>query len=273
MKRTAGFTLIETLAVVVALALVMSAVFTTFATVQRQATVAAQTTEGPRRATALLDRMAHELASAALIVKPEATDPLDHPWLFFAESREDTAGADHLRFQTRSHRPRAEQRHVSDLLDVAWLISQNEEGEGFELHRWSSSQLPERLDRAFPRTDANGTQVWARGLASFGIRWLAEDGAWVDEWDSSTVLRSSQLPVAAEITVAFVAEQEEWEPIAFTRRVNLALRPLDLEAALDPSGGLPPQTEPELEDDDAFDEPGGADDAEDEGLVGLPGMP
>lgn len=250
MKRAAGFTLIETLAVVVALALVMSAVFSTFATVQRQATAAAQATAGPRRATALLDRMAAELASTILIVKPDATDPLDHPWLFLAESRQASPGADRLRFQTRSHRPRTEQGHVSDLLDVVWLTNENEDGDGFELVRWSSTQLPERLDRRFPRADDSRARVWAHDLAEFGIRWLAEDGGWVDEWDSSTLLRSSELPVAAEISLMFLPEQEDWEPVAFKRRVNLALRPLDLEAVLAPQGdSAETQSDPEADGD------------------------
>ena len=80
-RRLSGFTLIETLAVVIALALVMTTVFATYGAVQRQATFAAEATEAPRRATALLDRMAREIAGTVLVVKPESTDPLDHPWV------------------------------------------------------------------------------------------------------------------------------------------------------------------------------------------------
>lgn len=230
--RRSGFTLIETLAVVIGLSLVLTAVFSTFSTVQQQATVAAQATEGPRRATAVLDRMARELASTVLVVKPDTTDPLDHPWLFLAESHGAFAGADRVRFQTRSHRPQASEGHASDLLDVAWFLAPADDGIGQELHYWSSPQLSPDRDQQFPRSDAAGVRVWARDIAEFGIRWLAEDGGWVAEWDSSTVLRSSQVPMAAEITIAFLGADEEQPVIPFTRRVNLALRPIDLEADL-----------------------------------------
>ena len=238
-RRLSGFTLIETLAVVIALALVMTTVFATYGAVQRQATFAAEATEAPRRATALLDRMAREIAGTVLVVKPESTDPLDHPWVFLAESRQGSLGSDRVRFQTRSHRPRASEAHASDLLDVAWFLVASDDGASHELLRWSSPQLPERLERQFPRRDAAGVQVWARGIAELGVRWLSEDGDWVDEWDSSTVVRSSRVPVAAEITVAFLAADESLAPTPLTRRVNLPLRPVDLAVALGSADDAP----------------------------------
>ena len=254
MKRRAGFTLIETMAVVLGLSLVMVTVFSIYGTVLRQATVSAEATEGPRRATALLDRMARDLSATVLVAKPDAVDPIDHPWVFLAESRLPSPGAEQLRFQTRSHRPRASEAHASDLIDVAWFLSPQEDEEGHQLLRWSSTQLPERLERDFPRRDADGVEVSARGVADFGIHWLAEDGSWVEEWDSSTLQRSSQTPIAAEIRVAFLSEDEDLPPISFQRRVNLALRPIDLEALLqgeDGAGALgPEEADSELEDED-----------------------
>ena len=231
-RRNLGFTMIETMAVVIGLALVMTAVIGAYQAIQTQAFTASAATDGPRRATALLDRMAHEIESALLVKKPDTLDPLDHPWLFLAESQSNSDGADRVRFQTRSHRPRSNAAHASDLLDVAWFLTSAESGEGHDLWRWTSSQLPEQLDRRFPRTDADNTEAWARGIAQFGIRLLDAEGAWVDEWDSSTLVRSSQLPVAAEITVAFsslddrvpvkiLAELEGEEEIQRARLVKL----------------------------------------------------
>ena len=132
---------------------------------------------------------------------------------------------------------------------MVWFLSPADDGRGLELLRWASTQLPERLERQFPRRDAAGVEVWARGVADLGVRWLAEDGAWVEEWDSSTLQRSSQTPVAAEIRVAFLPADEDLPAIAYQRRVNLALRPIDLEAQLQTSdGALASDTEG---DDDA----------------------
>lgn len=231
MTRRAGFTLLETLAVVVGLALVLTAVVGTYVAIQDQSAAAAEATAPPRRATALLDRMSREIAAATLIVKPPEVDPIDHPWVFLAERRLSDEGADRVRFQTRNGRPAAREGPRGDLVDVAYWLAPAADGAGFDLLRWSSSQLPERLERGFPRRDDDGVEVWARSLAGFGLRWLAEDGNWVEEWDSSTLARSSQLPLAAEIRITLPAGATGALE-RFSRRVLLALRPIDLAARL-----------------------------------------
>ena len=254
-RRRHGFTMIETMAVVIGLALVLTAVIGAYQGIQSQALAAAAATDGPRRATALLDRMAHELEGTLLVKKPDALDPLDHPWLFLAESQSNPDGADRLRFQTRSHRPRSNAAHVSDLLDVAWFVTTSEDGQGQDLWRWSSSQLPERLERNFPRSDAPGSEAWAHDIARFGVRLLDAEGAWVEEWDSSTLVRSSELPVAAEISVTFDSLDERLPAETYSRRVNLVLGVLDLEAALEPDEADFDDDPGAAEDEDApFDE-------------------
>ncbi len=234
MSRRSGFTLLETLAVVVGLSLVLTAVVSTYVAIQDQSVAAARATEAPRRATALLDQLARELGSATLLVKPDDVDPAAHPWLFLGERRVGSEGSDRIRFQTRSGRARTSSQHQSDLRDVAVWLAPSSGGAGNDLYRWSSSQLPSQLERRFPRADQAGAEVWARGIETFGVRWLAEDGAWVDEWDSSTLAQSSQLPVAAEISVSFIADADDASqaPLSYARRLPLVVRPLDLQAAL-----------------------------------------
>jgi prepilin-type N-terminal cleavage/methylation domain-containing protein len=89
MKRTRrnGFTLIEVLAVVFLTAILFGAAVNYYVELSTRSNHAAETTRQWRHATALLDRVAADLERAYLVRKPEERDPLDHPWLFLAETR------------------------------------------------------------------------------------------------------------------------------------------------------------------------------------------
>jgi hypothetical protein len=165
-------------------------------------------------------------------------DPLDHPWLFLAEASGRGSGADRIKFQARNHRPRSALGHESDLVLVAYWLAPAEDGGDLELLRWISPQLPESLDRSFPRRDEPGVEVLASHVAAFGVRLQDQAGAWSDTWDSSTLVRSGELPVAAEVSVALLSDEPPNEELApepptpYQRAVLLALRPLDLEETL-----------------------------------------
>jgi hypothetical protein len=201
-----------------------------------RATEAATTrTRDSRRAVALLDRIARDLESAVLVSKPDDVDPLYHPWLFLAEDRGGEEGADHLRFTTRSRLLRSTAHHESDLEVVSYALREGNDA-GLELLRWSSPRLPEEPDRSFPESEADGAVLFAEGLASFGVRFLDEAGQWNSAWDSSTLVDSSELPVAAEISVAILPESDplaERQPEVHLRRVLIPVRPLDLELLLE----------------------------------------
>jgi hypothetical protein len=197
--------------------------------------------------------MSRDLESAVLVKKPEAVDPLEHPWLFLAESSGRGAGADRLKFQARNHRPRAALGHESDLVVIAYWLAPAEDGDTLELLRWTSPQLPESLDRSFPRRDDPGVEVLASHVGAFGVRLQDQAGAWADSWDSSTLVHSSELPVAAEVSVALLPEEPpadefaEEPPAVYQRPVLLPLRPLDLEKTLE---GEAEGEDQEQEDDD-----------------------
>ena len=238
-RRSGGFTLIEILVVSLLTAIVLSFSVNFYLQLSRATQEAAALTEEGRRAVAILDRIARDLEGAFLVKKPEAVDPLAHPWVFLGESGV-TGGADRIKWQTRNHRPRADAANESDLAVVSYWASRADD-DGLVLHRFSTPHLPEGLDRSFPTDNAAGVQAFARDVAEFGIRFLDEEGNWVDEWDSSTLARTGQLPRAAEIRVALVAPDEGSllgpEPSQpFSRRVWLPLRPLDLEEALEGDG-------------------------------------
>ncbi len=230
-----GFTLIEMLAVVGFTAVLMLFAVNFYLEITRASEAATARTRDIRRAVALLDRIARDLEAAVLVKKPPELDPLSHPWVFLAEDRGGAEGAEHLRFTTRSRILRSTALHESDLEVVSYALREGDDG-GLELLRWSSPRLPDELDRSFPASEVEDAVVFAEDLASFGVRFMDDSDQWQSEWDSSTLVDSSELPLAAEISVAILPENdplEEEELPVYQRRVLLPVRPLDLRALLD----------------------------------------
>jgi hypothetical protein len=230
--------LIEMLVVVLFTGLVLTFAANFYLDISVASQAALERTVGVRRAAVVLDRVTRDLEAAVLVKKPEAVDPLEHPWLFLAEASGRGSGADRLKFQARNHRPRAALGHESDLVVIAYWVAPAEDGEALELLRWTSAHLPESLDRSFPRRDDPGVEVLASHVSGFGVRLQDPAGAWGDVWDSSTLAHSGELPVAAEVSLALLPEEadpdalEPEPPVPYHRPVLLALRSLDLEKTL-----------------------------------------
>jgi prepilin-type N-terminal cleavage/methylation domain-containing protein len=238
-----GFSLIEMMAVVVFTGIVLVAAVDFYLDLATASNAATELTRTGRRGVALLDKLARDLETAYLVKRPEETDPFEHPWVFVAESRESSAGADHLRFVRRGRAARLTDAHEADLEVVAYALVASEEREGaYDLLRWSSPRLPEGLDRTFPQPDDEGAFVLARDVDTFGVRFLDEEGAWHDTWDSSQMIESSELPIAAEISVAVlggetVDEELDEFPLehradVLVKRVAIPMRPVDLSELL-----------------------------------------
>jgi len=236
--RRDAFTLLEVLAVVLLTALVIGVALSFYVDLTRSSTRAADKTRSLRRATAVLDRVAQDYERVVLVSKPAETDPNDHPWLFLGEARRGGKASDTLKFVTRGHVPRTSATRETDLEVVGYRVREAEDGESVELLRWSSPELPERLDPEVPDDEEDGAALLAEGLAGFGVTFIDEGGEKLPSWDSSQLAQSGQLPVAVEIEVALAnPDHPEAEPDTFRRRVILPLRPLDLEELLDPNAG------------------------------------
>ena len=235
----AGFTLIEMLFVVLISGIVLTFAGNFYVDLSAASSAALASSVDPRRATSMLDRVARDLEGATLVKKPDALDPLEHPWLFLAEGR-GSDGAERLRFQARNHRPRAAVGHESDLVDIAyWLVPSEETPGRFDLLRWASARPPQPpLDRNFPRRDDPGVELLASGIAFFAVRLQDADGNWQSAWDSWSPAQSSALPIAAEVRIGLLPDAPDDEstaevpPELFERPLVLALEPLDLEKAL-----------------------------------------
>jgi prepilin-type N-terminal cleavage/methylation domain-containing protein len=275
--RAAGFTLIEMMAVALLTAVVLAAAADFYIDLSTASRAAIERVRGERRAVAILDRVARDLESSVLVKKPADLDPLAHPWLFLAEGAGEL-GAERLMFVSRGRVPRVSALRESDLERVAYWLHEREDGSQ-ELVRWSNPHLPESLDRNFPAGDDPGAAVLAEGVAAFGVRFLGEAGEWVPAWDSSQLVESSELPLAAEISIELLPEAEdgtpvevdpaaeaEAEPRIVTRQVLLPLRPRDVEKELNPEAGEDQGDEGDDEDEDAEDGEG-----EDDGLAGEDG--
>ncbi len=246
-RRRGGFTLFEMLAVVALTTLVLTVAISFFIDLSRASTGSTDRMRATRRATALLDYLARDLEGTYLVKKPKETDPLEHPWLFLAESSGGGPGADRLKFMTRSASQRTSDEHESDVSVVAYATRTAADG-GLEVLRWRGARLPEGLDRTIPEDEEAGALVLASGIAAFGVRLLDEKGTWQNAWDSSQLTDSSELPVGAEIEVSMLpppgatadpasaagaaAGPETIGP--FVRRVLIPIRPIDLEAMLHP---------------------------------------
>jgi len=258
-----GFTLLEVMGVILVTALVLGFATDYYIDLSRATSRASENLRDIRHATAILDRVARDFEGTFLIVKPPEVDPLEHPWLFFAESQVSESGADHIKFITRNFIPRRSDAHESDHSLIAYTLHPSEFDDTYELYRWSSPQLPESLDRSFPARDDEGSVLLAERLLDFGVRFYGRlestDGAGnldpgsalgvglgpiaepveSDSWDSTTLLGSGTLPEAVEITVAIAPEDfDEFddpdEVPRYRRTVRLPMRPVDLAAMLSP---------------------------------------
>jgi prepilin-type N-terminal cleavage/methylation domain-containing protein len=234
-KRT-GFTLIEVMAVVALIGFVFFVALNFYTDLAHASTRASNNTRGVRRASALLDRVARDIEGALLLVKPAEMDPFAFPWIFLGETRLGGDASERLKFVTRNHNPTRTDAAETNLATVAYMVESRPD-DSIALVRWTSPHLPESLDKSFPREGDDGSFLLAEDLQSFGFNFLGEDGELRSEWDSSTLLESSSLPLAVEIQLSMMADQtsDEEELLVYRRRVLIPVRPLDLAALADPN--------------------------------------
>jgi prepilin-type N-terminal cleavage/methylation domain-containing protein len=277
----AGFTLIEVLAAVFLTAVVMTIAISFFVELSDATDAAAAKARRGRNALTVLDRVARDLEGAYLLAKPPELDPLLHPWIFVAESHEGDSASDRVRFVTRSHRPRNRLDHGSDIAVVTYLLHPSDDSPGYDLLRAVIPGLPDGVGSEFPSADDERFMVVAENIGHFGLRFMAEEFEWLDDWDSSQLEQSGQLPRAAEIEIAYLPELpegasgfddfgrvdfEDAETLAYARQVRIPMQPIDVDAML--KKALEESAETDREDpddaDDADDSDSPLDDLSDE---------
>lgn len=237
-RRAGGFTLLEVIAVVLLTGILITFTTDFYLDLSHQSRAALDTARHARRAVVLLDRIARDLESAMLVRKPGPVDPLVHPWLFLAESDDPALGAQRLKFSSHGRRPRNPDAAESDVEMVAWQLARTDDGDDYQLVRWSSPRLPPGRDLSFPTVEES--EPVTRGIAEFGVFLTGEAGEPVARWDSTALTDSSELPLLAEIRLSLYADAETDEVVGpFLRQVVFPLPPLDIEAQLEAAGALP----------------------------------
>ena len=119
------------------------------------------------------------------------------PVAVLGEGRYGQPGSDQIKF-IRREIPRSSIGPASDLAMVAYTLRRSDDDETFELRRWSTSELPESLDREFPLDDDPDSLIVTDGITFFALRFLDETGEWVEKWDSTQLVGSSELPLPLE---------------------------------------------------------------------------
>ncbi len=270
-----GFTLIEVLAAVLKTAVVMTVAIAFYVDLSDATDAASQKARQGRLALSVVDRIARDLEGAYLLRAPTGVDPLFHPWVFIAQNDEGDSASDRVHLVTRSHRPRKLLDHGSDLAVVTYLLHPADDALGFDLLRAVRPGVPDEAEHDFLPAGDERFMVVAEHIDHFGLRFMSEDFEWHDEWDSSQIERSGELPRAAEIELAFLdispedlsgagdlgafgVEEGEGETTAYTHRMALPMRAIDLAAMLD-QVAEDAAAEEQAEDDAFEDEENGGD--------------
>jgi type II secretory pathway component PulJ len=257
-RKPGGFTLIEVMGVVEVIGFVFFVALNFYTELARATTRASDHTRDIRRASGILDRVARDIEGAFLMVKPADMDPFAFPWIFLGQTRFGGDASDRLKFITRNHDPTRTDSAETNIAVVAY-VTESAEDDSVSLYRWSTPRLPDSLDKDFPRGGDEGAFLLAEGLRHFGFYFLNEEGESRSEWDSSTIIDSSSLPLAVEIQLSLMpdGDEVEEEPPVYRRRVLIPVRPIDLAALLDPEGLLGgSDEESDEEDEDKEDEDG-----------------
>ena len=244
-RSISAFTLIEVLAAVLLTSIVLTVAVSIFINISNATNAATSRMRDARHAVAILDRIAHDLESAFLLVKPAEMDPLEHPWIFLAQSEYGDA-SDRLKFVVRNHKRRRSDGHSSDIAVVTYALTPGESGT-YDLLRSTNPNLPERLDYEIPIDEEDGAMLLAEGVESFSVRFLDEGGTWRDQWDSAQLADSGSLPVAAEIEIALAStdgryqrdsglsgdDEDPGQGLVYKRKVAIPMRPMPLEQIID----------------------------------------
>jgi len=263
--RRSGFTLIEVLGAVFLTSVVLAVAVSLQVNLSEQSERAIEVMRVDLRASAVLDRVARDVSGASLLVRPsEEIDPNLHPWFFTASSRNAFGGSDAFKFISRNQRPSVSSSHISELAQIAYFTTTEDDG-SVTLWRWSSPNLPPDYQSGFPGPDDPNSFIVAEELGGVSFRFRNEEGDWVDEWDSKQLIQSDQLPTVVEIKVEpEVLDPNETDftvdPRTYVRHVILQQRPVNLTQMVEEKLqaqqiALANGTAPE-DDDAEFDEDG-----------------
>ncbi len=200
-RRLRGFTLIEVLLAVVILAVILTVIYGSFSTAERNVTQAEETRDATDTVRTLLAKLTEDLANAyynpgMIITSPNARAGVNPTILYGKKDEagvgEDTVRRDSLYLTTLTNFPRPDSKET-ELLEVGYYFKEKPDGSGYSLFR---SEKRELGPDAPPLEGGVEYEITDR---IEGLQFRYYNGTtWLDAWDTRTMTR---LPKIVELAL------------------------------------------------------------------------
>lgn len=180
-----GFTLMEVLIAIAILAIVLSTVYGSFVQTRKVIGKAEASIEELRGVRAAFTRMMQDV-SMAFIVKIN-----DNTFFTGTDDYSEGYATDSIDFTSYSNRIRNNDAKESDQIEVGYSLKRGNEGKAV---------LIKRVKRRIDENPGYGGDTFeiSEDIVGLNFRYLDEDNAWVDSWDSRV---NKNIPQAVEITI------------------------------------------------------------------------
>jgi general secretion pathway protein J len=207
--RQDGFTLIEIMIALVITSLVLTMVYSSFSAVMDTRERVMKASDLDTTARLVLTRLTRELESAFLVKRPEELPP-ESRYTIFEGSQEnvDQRPADRISFTTFAHVKRGVDADESDQALISYEVEALPAEPGYAeplaliRREWRRIAPPGETQFYEPRPIP-----LAEDIQGFRVRFLDEEGEWVEDWNSTDIRMLDLLPVAVEITLTLRDER------------------------------------------------------------------
>ncbi len=250
--RQDGFTLIEIMIALVITSLVLTMVYSSFSAVMDTRERVTKASDLDTTARLVLTRLTREIESAFIVKRAEDLPPESRYTIFEGEQdRVDQRPADRISFTTFAHTKRGADADESDQALISYEVEALPTEPGYEeplaliRREWRRIAPPGETQFYEPRPIP-----LAEDIQGFRLRFLNEDGEWIEEWNSTDIRMLDLLPVAVEITLTLRDErgfERDYVTVASPK-----IAPFDREGA--PAGEGETLLEEEKEETESADE-------------------
>ncbi len=222
-----GFTLLEILVAIGLTAALSLVSFQIFQQVQTTINRARPAQSRNHTAEIFLDRFERELVGTTLVVKPEAAERLEFPWVFIGQDHvSDGNDTDAIRFITQTP-VRVPGRPSPGLRTVSYGVAESLDGQRLDLYR-AEERLGQGLRKEIRLDEA---QPVLEDIHTFSLSFGAgAEGEGSGSWDSTQEGTLDQLPEAIEVALQLYERDELGERVPgdeHQRRVRLRVRPFE----------------------------------------------
>lgn len=235
--KNRGFTLLEILMAIAIFAIVLSTIFGAYTSTFRVTRIAESQGDIYRKARIAMERIIEDLAAiqvsaappppAAGQGQPTAGSGQKTPVVEFVGEDEQigSRAADKLRFTSGAHLVFSGRKDGFTTAVISYTVKEDDRGTGLLLLRADRPALVENRDDR----DDDGL-VLCDGLLAVDFTYRDDDGAMVDNWDSTTSdmqqrpVPATRLPAMISIRLAFNNEAEPEQPLLFMTNVLIPVR-------------------------------------------------